>query len=318
MHAVTLQRSGDASGQGQPAPFAAYRRRTANRGPVAPLTGRMQVVRATLVLVLVLTGSLLMQLVIISDRQQASAERRSFDRFRSQLATGTAPIGPADQNGDVLKAGDPVAYVEIPSIDVHQVVGESTTSAVLFNGLGHRRDTPLPGQIGTSVVFGRRSSYGGPFARISNLAAGAAITVTTGQGTFEYSVIGLRRAGDPVPPGPAKGSARLVLVTADGSPYVPNGVLRVDADLVGTAVGGPARLVTAAQLPAQERELASDTRTLWALAFWLQALIALSLLAVWGWHRWGRAQTWIVLLPVLTLVGLAVSQELARLLPNLL
>jgi len=39
---------------------------------------------------------------------------------------------------------------------------------------------------------------------------------------------------------------------------------------------------------------------------------------VWGWHRWGRAQTWIVLLPVLTLVGLAVSQELARLLPNLL
>ena len=64
--------------------------------------------------------------------------------------------------------------------------------------------------------------------------------------------------------------------------------------------------------------MAGDTRTLWVLAFWLQALIALSLAAVWAWHRWGRAQTWVVMLPPLLLVGLAASGEVARMLPNLL
>jgi hypothetical protein len=43
-----------------------------------------------------------------------------------------------------------------------------------------------------------------------------------------------------------------------------------------------------------------------------------ALIAVWAWHRWGRAQTWIVCLPVLILVGLGAAGELAQLLPNLL
>jgi hypothetical protein len=99
---------------------------------------------------------------------------------------------------------------------------------------------------------------------------------------------------------------------------MPNGVLYVDADLDGAAVGGPARLVTASSLPAEERAMASDSRTLWALAFWLQALIILSIAAVWAWHRWGRAQAWIVFTPALMLVGLAAAREAARLLPNLM
>ena len=57
---------------------------------------------------------------------------------------------------------------------------------------------------------------------------------------------------------------------------------------------------------------------MWALALWLQAMIALALGAAWAWHRWGRAQAWIVFIPPLVLVGLYVSNEAARLLPNLL
>jgi hypothetical protein len=62
----------------------------------------------------------------------------------------------------------------------------------------------------------------------------------------------------------------------------------------------------------------SDTRTLWALALWLQALIVAAAGAVWAWHRWGRAQAWIVFLPVLLLLSLSAAGEAARLLPNLL
>ena len=99
---------------------------------------------------------------------------------------------------------------------------------------------------------------------------------------------------------------------------MPEGVIRVDAELAEGAVVGPARLYTAGALPAEDVLMAADTRTLWVLAFWLQALIALAVGAVWAWHRWGRAQAWVVFLPALLLVGLSASGEVARLLPNLL
>jgi hypothetical protein len=195
---------------------------------------------------------------------------------------------------------------------------EGTTSGVLFDGPGHRRDTPLPGQIGTSVVFGRRAAFGGPFSDVAELRPDDVITVTTGQGAFQYKVLDVRHEGDPIPAPPAAGAARLLLVTADGAAFLPSGVVRVDAELVGSPVVGPARLITPAALPAAERIMGGDTSTLWVLALWLQALIILSVGAVWAWHRWGRAQAWIVFLPLLLLVGLSASDEVARLLPNLL
>ena len=288
------------------------------RTDVPPIGRRLQLVRAVLVLLLVLTGTLLLQLVVISSLQHSAAQGRAFDAFRSDLATGTAPIGPTDAKGRVLALGTPVAFIEIPSLDVREVIGEGTTSSVLFDGPGHRRDTPLPGQIGTSVVFGRRAAFGGPFSDISGLKKGDLIRITTGQGVSEFRVIGVRAEGSPAPAAPAAGKSRLLLVTAAGRAFVPEGVLRVDAELVGQAAVGPVRLISAAGLPASERVMAGDSRTLWVLAFWLQALIALSLAVVWSWHRWGRAHTWVVLFPPLLLVGLAASGEVARLLPNLL
>ncbi len=288
------------------------------RSGAPPLGPRAQLVRAVLVLFLALTGTLLLQLVVTSSLQQSAAQGRAFDAFRSDLATGTAPIGPTDRDGRALALGTPVAFIDIPSIGVSEVVGEGTTSSVLFDGPGHRRDTPLPGQIGSSVVFGRRAAFGGPFADISELKQGDLVRVTTGQGIFNFKVIGVRREGDPAPAAPAAGTARLLLVTAAGRAFLPEGVLRVDAQLDGQAVVGPPRAISAAGLPAAERVMAGDSDTLWVLAFWLQALILLSLAVVWSWHRWGRAQTWVVLFSPLLFVGLAASGEVARLLPNLL
>lgn len=292
--------------------------RPAAHADVPPLSPRLQLIRAALVLAFVLSATLLLHLVLVSSLQQAAAQGRAFDNFRAELATGTAPIGPTDDAGRELPIGTSVAYLEIPSLGLQQVVVQGTTSSALFDGPGHRRDTPLPGQIGASVVYGRRAAFGGPFADISELAVGALIKVTTGQGVFEFHVLGVRPEGSPAPAAPAPGASRLLLVTTAGSPLLPSGVLRVDADLVGAAVVGAAPIVITSALPDEERVMAGDARTLWALALWMQALIALSLGVVWAWHRWGRAQTWVVFLPPLMLVGLAASGEAARLLPNLL
>jgi len=285
---------------------------------VPELSGRLQVARAALVVVFIVSISLLIELFVASNLQQRAAQQRAFDRIRSELATGTAPIGPADSDGRLLAAGSPIAYMEIPSIGLRQVIGEGTSSATLFGGPGHRRDSVFPGNPGVSVVLGRRAAFGGPFQRLEDLRKGALILITTGQGKFEYRVTGLREEGDPVPAPVGSGEGRLLLATAAGRPFLPDGVLRVDADLETPAVGGARPTVASTALPPSEQIMGADTSTLWALALWLQALTIIAVGAVWAWHRWGRARAWVVFLPPLLLVGLSAADEAARLMPNLL
>ncbi len=286
--------------------------------PVPPLSPRLQLVRAMLITLLALSGGLLLHAAFVSGLQASATQQRLYDDLREQLAAGTAPIGPTDSAGDEVSIGTPVAYLEIPKIGVEHVVVEGTTGAAMLDGPGHRRDTPLPGQIGTSVILGRRGLYGAPFDGLRELRQGDLITVTTGQGKFEYRVTGLRVDGAPLPPPPAAGEGRLLLITAAGNRFLPDGLLRVDATLDGTAVGGPARLISTAALPDRERAMGTDTSTLWALVLWLQALIAVAVGFVWAWYRWGRPQAWLVFLPPLCFVALGAAGEIARLVPNLM
>lgn len=290
----------------------------ADEHDLPPLSPRLQFVRAILIVVFMLTATLVLQLTLVSKLQHAAAQTRAFDKFRGELARGTAPVAAVDQQNHLLPVGTPVAYLEIPKLHIKEVVVEGTTSRALSTGPGHRRDTPLPGQIGTSHVFGRRAAFGGPFADLDQLESGDVIKVTTGQGEFEFNVLGVRREGDPAPAPLDAAEARLVLTTASGTPFFPDGALRVDADMADTAVVGAGRVVSPSTLPSEEKVMAGDARSLWVLAAWLQALIALSIGAVWAWHRWGRVQAWVVFFPPLLLVGLFAAGEVARLLPNLM
>lgn len=288
------------------------------RQDTPPLSPRAQVVRGAMLMVLLLSLGLLLHLTLLSRLQHSAAQAEVFAELRSSLALGTAPTGPTDETGRQLKAGTAIAFLEAPTIGLREVVREGTAAGVLFDGPGHRRDTPFPGQVGTSVVMGRRASYGGPFDRLAELVKGDRIIVTTSQGTFEFEVLGARYEGDPAPAPVDRGSSRLVLATAAGTPFIPEGVLRVDADLVGQPVVGPAPLYSSSSLPSADAAMGSDYSTLWALALWIQGLGVLSVAVVVSWHRWGRPQTWIVFTPALTLVGLMAAGEATRLLPNLL
>ena len=266
----------------------------------------------------VVGGCLLLQLVVLSGLQERSAQQQKFDAFRAQVAEGTAPLGSVNADNEALAPGAPMAYLEIPAIGLSQVVLEGTASAVMFEGPGHRRDSPFPGQPGTTVILGRRATFGGPFSQLADLEQGDEIRVTTGQGEFTYQVIGVRRENEPAPPTLGSGKGRMLLVTADGRPYFPDGILRVDADLTSDPVGGVSPLFAPSGLPATEKIMAADTTTLWALVMWLQVLVAAVIGFVWAWHRWGRTKAWIVGVPLLLLVGLNVADQTARLLPNLL
>lgn len=286
--------------------------------PPPPLSPRLDLLRATLIVLSLLATSLAFHLVVVSSLQHRSSQQRGYSAFRRMVAEGTAPAGPTGADGRQLSHGTPVAYLEIPSIGVREVVGEGTTAADLMAGPGHRRDTPLPGQTGTSVVMGRQSSYGGPFNRLGDLKVNDKITVTTGAGISTFTVISLRFGGEPTPRPLRSGQGRLLLVSAAGASYFPSQVLRVDADLDTSASQAPRAVVKASALPPTEQIMGTDATSLWRLVFWIQALIAVTLGVVWSWHRWGRPQTWIVFFPLTALVGLFASAEAARLLPNLL
>jgi sortase A len=165
--------------------------------------------------------------------------------------------------------------------------------------------------------MGRRATYGGPFARLSSLSPGQLFSVTTGQGVSRYRVLDVRRAGDPAPP-VYSGQGRLILVTADGPAYAPTGVLRVDANLISKPQQAPAMVISASEISPGEEAMGTDAVAWVPLVLWGQCLVLAAIALSWLAAQWGRWQTWIVAVPVLGYLGLAVADQVARLLPNLL
>ena len=86
--------------------------------------------------------------------------------------------------------GDPVARLEIPKIGVDKIVVAGTSVEDLKKGPGLYVGTPLPGHVGNTSIAGHRTTFGAPFYRVNELAAGDTIRLTTVQGVFTYTVTG--------------------------------------------------------------------------------------------------------------------------------
>ncbi|MBZ5739724.1 sortase [Nocardioides mangrovi] len=295
------------------------RQRRATPAPRTPAGPPSQVESASMVLSSAFTMIgivclwMAVQLLFLGSVSQGRDQDLLYRELRTDLAGATAPLGP------VVPVGDPVALLTIPEIDVEQVVVEGTASGDLLAGPGHRRDTPLPGQVGTSVVYGRGATYGGPFQDLADLRVGAEITVVDGQGTKKFHVIGVRRAGDPLPQPAADGAARLTLVSSYGTgrlgPISPQSVVYVDAE---TKKGFPAPSGRPAAVPDSEKAMASDPGALPLLALCLALLLALTLGVVAARQRWSTALVWVIASPLAIALSWMSTDVVMRLLPNLI
>ena len=252
---------------------------------------------------------------VLSGLQEHAAQSRLYGRLRSELAATTAPLG------GLIRPGSPVALISAPRGGIRDVVVvEGTTGSQLANGPGHLSDTPLPGQAGVSVLFGRSVTFGAPFRHLEAMRSGDPITVITGQGTYTYRVAELRRPGSPLPALVPAGRSRLTLVTSEGSGWrngwAPQRAVYLDAILsrgtVQPAPAGMPAVVSSSSLP-----MHGDTSVLVALVLWLQVLVLLAGILTYCWVRWGRWQTWVAGWPIL-LAGLWGATAAALLLvPNL-
>jgi sortase (surface protein transpeptidase) len=268
--------------------------------------------------VAILSLSFVGHVTIFGAFQESQTQAQLYQTLRGTLANATTPLGQLDLNSKIVAQGTPIALITIDRLGLSQVIVQGTSSAVLRDGPGHRRDSVYPGQLGTSIVYGRQSTYGGPFGGLSTLVPGDVISVTTGQGTSKYTVFGLRRPGDPLPVPPTAKEGRLELVTATGLILDPTGTLYVDARLDGTAKAAPSPVFTAAALDDGELPMQTDPNALLPFLFALQWLIIATGLVLWLVRRWGRWQTWIVGIPVLLVLGATTADAAIALLPNLL
>ena len=246
--------------------------------------------------------------------QEARSQSVLYAQFREQLAAGTAPAGGA------IRPGKPVALLDIPRLRIRDVVVEGTSPGELLSGPGHRVDTPLPGETGVSIFYGRGATFGAPFGRLTSLTAGDSIDVTDAVGTFHYVVQGVRRDGSLLPaPLPANGS-RLTLGSATGDGWraklAPSKPFYIDAVLQGTALAEPGGRTST--LPASNNMLGSDGSALASLVRWLQLLCVVVVLSAWMRTRWGRWQTWLVAVPSIGAALWLVTETAFKLLPNVL
>lgn len=262
----------------------------------------------------VLAAWFLLYAFVLSGYQEHSAQDSLYAQLRNQLALGVAPLGKK------IVLGDPVAVLLAPQAGINAVVVDGTTAGLLERGPGLKADTPLPGEAGTSIIYGRSTLFGGPFRHLSVLRPGDLIEITTGQGSFQYRVHDVRYSGGPEPSPLPVGQGRLTLTTTAGSGWrglgVPDRYLYVDATLIGKPKATPAGMPTA--IPESQQPMHGDPGALIALVFWLQLLLLVILALIWVRSRWGARLTWLIGAPVMLGLAWVVSEVAFQLLPNLI
>lgn len=287
------------------------------RVPRAEPTARTILVSYALSLLALLLLCVVLNLTVISQFQHWTAQHKLYGQLRLSLAAGSAPVGQTDVNGHLVALGTPVALLQIPSLGISEVVVEGTASAQTKIGVGHRRDTPLPGQAGAVVLMGRQAAYGGVFGDLGRLHAGDEISITTGQGVSRYRVIGPRLKATRLPQ-LAAGQGRLTLQTAHGFPFMASGVLDVDAALVSKAFPQPPPVLANGGIDSSEMPLGSDTSGAVSLSWLMELLVLLAVASVFAWKRWDRRAAWIVFFPLILTTSFACADRFCNLLPNLL
>jgi sortase A len=273
---------------------------------------------SALTVVAIVCGWMLLQALVLGGFAEQRSQHLLYAQYRTELAQATAPTGALDFEGKPVEPGSPVAILDIPRLGTEQVVVDGTASGDLLHGPGHLRSTPLPGQAGISVVMGRASTYGAPFRDIATLRPGDEIDVQNAEGRVVYRVVGVRRAGDPIPAAPTGTQGRLTLVTAEGTGFLsalrPRDAVYVDATTEKATGTG----VVSAAVPSSEQVMARDTSGLPTLALLLGALVAVALAASVARRTFRVALVWVFATPVTIALAWATTDQVMRLLPNLM
>lgn len=259
----------------------------------------------------------------VSDLSEARSQRVLVTRFKESMKGGAFVASPPDAIGQAEPevappsgpaVGDPVAYLEIPDLDVGKVVVEGTGVEQTKKGPGHLVGSAMPGEVGKVVIAGRRTTYGSPLADIDRLGSGDPIIATTPEGRFTYLVEEVKTIapGEPDVMGPSPTDNLLVLVTS-APEYLASERLVAIARLSGDALALP----DASPMMVDEEALglAGDTRAVTLVLLWGQALVIAAIVTWLLYRRWSAWSTYLITTPVTVALLFLLFENLDRLLP---
>lgn len=90
---------------------------------------------------------------------------------------------------DLRKLKGAIGLMEIPKIDVRQIMIEGSDAYALSYGIGHVKDTAFPGESGNAVFAGHRNAtFGTFFSRLDELSVGDNITCEYEGEEYSYKV----------------------------------------------------------------------------------------------------------------------------------
>ena len=116
-------------------------------------------------------------------------QQRQFNKYESTL-----PLIEDGTISDRWPDGVPISLLRIPRFNRSLAVGTDAARTDLRDGPGLSPGSAFPNSDGNSVIVGKSSTYGSPFADLKRLVPGDQILVTNPLGTFVYQVSSLTKA----------------------------------------------------------------------------------------------------------------------------
>lgn len=134
--------------------------------------------------VLLIVGALLLGYVGAQYGEMFLEQRHLAREWQKQQQQAHQPSArPAAENSE----DDGLIRLSAPKIDLDSVVVEGTSHRALLLGPGHLQATPVPGELGNSVITGHRDTF---FRHIHELEKGDTVLVQRDGKTFRYQVTG--------------------------------------------------------------------------------------------------------------------------------
>lgn len=129
----------------------------------------------------------------VTDAVQQHSQSKLFKVVRHTLPAGATnrvigPPTPLPTTADP-GVGHWLGVIEIPAIDLKQVIVDGTDKSQLQLGPGHYIGSSMPGEAGNVAIAGHRTTWGHPFRHLDLLKPGNQIVITTPRAAVLYKVI---------------------------------------------------------------------------------------------------------------------------------
>lgn len=138
---------------------------------------------------LVIAGGLLTTFAgsrYVSGAAAQDRARREWDEITASAAYDEALASTAQKTDVVIRHAAPVARLQIPKIDLDEIVLEGIDDEAMNGGPGHFPGSPLPGGAGNSIISAHRDRH---FRDLGRVAVGDTIVTQSGAKTTKWVVV---------------------------------------------------------------------------------------------------------------------------------